>query len=89
MSKRYWRRPVKKYRWSADVDDVVVRRAISGEHPGEMTVGERKQAVLILTARGMCAWRIAEMLKLSRRTVIRYRRDGYPACVQQQDGHDG
>ncbi|WP_406298086.1 helix-turn-helix domain-containing protein [Embleya sp. NBC_00888] len=61
------RRPV------ADVDQIAVDRAVAGDPPATMTPAERYEAVRRLTARGLSADRIAEMLHIVARTVQRAR----------------
>lgn len=78
----HWRRWNKPYRRHGrnpnlslivdDVDPLAVDLAVDG-HQINLTVDERKQAAAALARRGWPAWRIAEHLNVTMRTVFRYR----------------
>lgn len=54
-------------------DPTAIERAIQGDPPDRLTPRERAAAVLALTERNVAAWRIAEQLGCSQRTVHRVR----------------
>lgn len=56
------------------VDEVAVARALAGDRPTVMNLGERREAVARLRAQGASVAVTARLLKLSIRTVERYRR---------------
>lgn len=54
-------------------DAIAIERAVAGAPPARLTPRERAAAVLALTERGLAAWRIAEQVGCSKRTVHRVR----------------
>lgn len=54
------------------MDEVAIERAMSGE-PVTLTAAERREAIARLTERGRSAQRIAELLHVSHRAVVRWR----------------
>ncbi|WP_405941577.1 helix-turn-helix domain-containing protein [Streptomyces sp. NBC_00207] len=54
-------------------DPAAIERAVAGDPPARLTPRERKAAVLALTKRNVAAWRIAEQIGCSKRTVHRIR----------------
>lgn len=55
-----------------DVDWVVVDLAVFGNRPDNMTVGERVEATRRLMAMGLSLAEIADKLKISSKTALRY-----------------
>lgn len=62
-------------RWhgNRDVDDMAVIRILAGDPPATTTKGERMAAVQTLTVQGRSAAWIAGQLRVTRRSVNRYR----------------
>lgn len=56
-----------------EVDEVAVMRATSGDRSVTLNTAERREAVAQLTARGLSARAIAELLGVAERTVNRHR----------------
>lgn len=54
-------------------DEAAIQRAVAGDPPPRLSPRERAAAVLTLTARNVAAWRIAEQIGCSQRTVHRVR----------------
>lgn len=63
----------KMRRTFAEVDEIAVERMTMGQPPAHTTRGERQEAVLILTGRGLNARQIAERIQVTDRTVRRLR----------------
>jgi predicted transcriptional regulator len=55
------------------IDEVAVQRAINGRAV-QLTRGEQREAIRLLNTRGESAQRIADLLGVSQRTVVRHRR---------------
>lgn len=79
-----WRRPCKTCHVQAnrrnltsahqdEVDEVAVERIMAGWPPADTTPAERRRAVQLLTQRGMPLPEIARRLRVTERTVSRYR----------------
>ncbi|MFE3197188.1 hypothetical protein [Embleya sp. NPDC059237] len=58
---------------TTDVEEAYVLRAVDGDPLPDMTPAERYEAVRRLTARGLAAGPIAELLHVAKRTVQRAR----------------
>lgn len=58
---------------SADVDQIVVDRMLSGDTPAGWTYAERATAIARLDALRMSAREISVRLRIAERTVVRYR----------------
>lgn len=56
-----------------DIDEIVVRRLVNGQHVETASVAERQEAVRILTAQGQSARQIAVTLRVSDKTIERDR----------------
>lgn len=59
---------------SEDVDDIAIDRALMGQAPTVLTQGEVLVVIGTLTEKGHSAREIGSRLKLSTRSVVRYRR---------------
>lgn len=55
------------------IDPVAVERTIKGDRPAMLTIHERRHIVDLLTQRGEPAWRIAELLGTTQRSIQRHR----------------
>jgi DNA-binding NarL/FixJ family response regulator len=56
-----------------DLDEMSVERAVQGDPPACMTKAERLEAARRLWDRGVAAREIARILRISRRSIERYR----------------
>jgi DNA-binding NarL/FixJ family response regulator len=59
--------------WGVEPDEIAVERALGGDRPAVLAAADRLEVVRIATARGESAAQIAARLRVSPRTVVRYR----------------
>lgn len=59
--------------WHAEPDEIAVERTLRGDRPARLAPAERLEVVRVATARGESAAQIARRLRMSERTVTRYR----------------
>lgn len=67
-----------------DLDEAAIVRAMAGDPPEGMTPAERRAAAARLTAAGLSAREIAKLLKVERRSVVRYRQIAREMEMTQQ-----
>jgi DNA-binding NarL/FixJ family response regulator len=60
-------------RWTGALDEIAVERALGGDRPAVLAAADRLEVVRIATAHGESAAQIARRLRVSARTVVRYR----------------
>lgn len=58
-----------------DVDEIAVERAVIGDRPARLNKAERIAAAARLTRNGLTARQIATRLRVTPRTVTRYRKE--------------
>lgn len=75
------------WRGDYDLDESAIVRAMAGDPPEGMTPAERRTAAARLTATGLSAREIAKLLKVERRSVVRYRQIARE-MTQPQPGRD-
>ncbi len=59
--------------WHDEPDEIAVERVLGGDRPAVLAAADRLEVVRVATARGESAAQIARRLRVSPRTVVRYR----------------
>ncbi len=59
--------------WHDEPDEIAVERVLGGDRPAVLAAADRLEVVRVATARGESAAQIAARLRVSPRTVVRYR----------------